>query len=233
MGKNHDSNFLPFSARACCCCSGIVDRTVRFDGSRDRHPTHGHSATRFRGYQKEEIGAGWKVEDGTLHFDGTKGSGDIVTKQAFQDFVLEFEWKISEGGNSGVMYRVSLGDRKPYLSGPEYQVLDDEKHHDGKKPSTSAGALYALYVPENKTLNAVGQWNTSKIVLQGKKVEHWLNGTKVVDAEIDSADWKAKVESSKFKTWEKFGKNKSGHLCFQDHGDKVWYRSIKVKVLSE
>ena len=193
----------------------------------------GKTLDQFRGYDKEEIGAGWKVEDGTLHFDGTKGSGDIVTKQEFKNFVLKFEWKISEGGNSGVMYRVSLGDKKPYLSGPEYQVLDDSKHHDGKKPSTSAGSLYALYVPQNKTLNPVGQWNTSKIVLNGSKVEHWLNGNKVVDAEIGSADWKEKVEASKFKTWEKFGKNDKGHLCFQDHGNKVWYRSITVDVLSD
>ncbi len=193
----------------------------------------GDSMDQFRGYHKEEIGAGWKVEDGTLHFNGTKGTGDIVTKQEFENFVLKFQWKISEGGNSGVMYRVSLGDKKPYLSGPEYQVLDDTKHHDGKKPSTSAGALYALYVPQNKTLNPVGQWNTSKIVLNGNKVEHWLNGSKVVDAEIGSADWKEKVEASKFKTWEKFGKNSKGHLCFQDHGNKVWYRSITVDVLSD
>jgi len=193
----------------------------------------GKSLDQFRGYHQEEIGAGWKVEDGVMHFDGTKGTGDIVTKQEFENFVLEFEWKVSEGGNSGVMYRVSLGDNAPYFSGPEYQVLDDSKHADGKNPSTSAGALYALYVPENKKLNAVGQWNTSKIVLRGNKVEHWLNGSKVVDAEIASEDWKAKVEASKFKKWEKFGKNKKGHLCFQDHGDKVWYRSIKVGVLSE
>lgn len=193
----------------------------------------GQSLDQFRGYHKEEIGAGWKVKDGTLHFDGTKGSGDIITKQEFENFVLKFQWKISEGGNSGVMYRVSLGDKKPYLSGPEYQVLDDAKHHDGKKPSTSAGSLYALYVPQNKQLKPVGQWNTSKIVLNGSKVEHWLNGSKVVDAEIGSADWKTKVEASKFKTWEKFGKNSKGHLCFQDHGNKVWYRSITVDVLGE
>ena len=193
----------------------------------------GQSLDQFRGYRKEEIGVGWKVSAGALHFDGTKGSGDIITKQEFENFVLKFQWKISEGGNSGVMYRVSLGDKKPYLTGPEYQVLDDTKHKDGNSPSTSSGALYALYVPQNKTLNPVGQWNTSKIILSGNKVEHWLNGAKVVDAEIGSADWNEKVEASKFKTWEKFGKNKKGHICFQDHGDKVWYRSITVDVLNE
>ena len=191
----------------------------------------GKSLDQFRGYAQEKIGAGWKIEGETIYFDGTKKSGDLVSKREFENFELEFEWKISEGGNSGVMYRVSLGDRKPYLSGPEYQVLDDDKHKDGEVESKSAGSLYALYVPEGKKLNAVGEWNTSKIVLNGNKVEHWLNGTKVVDAEIASDDWKAKVEASKFKTWEKFGKNSKGHLAFQDHGNKVWYRSIKVKVL--
>jgi hypothetical protein len=184
----------------------------------------------FRGYAQEEVGSGWSMSDGTLHFDGTK-SGDVITKQEFENFVLEFEWKISEAGNSGVMYRVSLGDRQAYLSGPEYQVLDDAKHQDGKLKSHSAGALYALYVPINKTLKPVGQWNSSKIVLDGNKVEHWLNGLKVVEAELGSDDWKEKVAASKFKDWEKFGKNAKGHIAFQDHGDPVWYRNIKIERL--
>jgi len=130
-----------------------------------------------------------------------------------------------------VMYRVSLGDRKPYLTGPEYQVLDDDKHKDGKIESHRSGSLYALYAPQNKKLMPVGQWNTSKIVLNGNDVEHWLNGQKVVAAEIGSADWNEKVADSKFKSWEKFAKNKKGHICFQDHGNPVWYRNIKIKPL--
>ncbi len=184
----------------------------------------------FRGYSSEEVGAGWSMADGVLHFDGNK-CGDLITKQEFANFVLEFEWKISEAGNSGVMYRVSLGDKKPYKSGPEYQVLDDDKHKDGKLESHRAGALYALYVPKNKSLNPVGEWNSSKIVLNGNSVQHWLNGKKVVEAELGSPDWIEKVNASKFKTWEKFGKNKKGHLCFQDHGDPVWYRNITIKAL--
>ena len=182
----------------------------------------------FRGYTSKEIGAGWSMNDGILHFDGNK-CGDLVTKQEFENFILEFDWKISDAGNSGVMYRVSLGDKKPYKSGPEYQILDDDKHKDGKLESHRAGALYALYIPNNKTLNPVGQWNSSKIVLNGNSVQHWLNGKKVVEAEFGSKDWNEKVNASKFKTWEKFGKNKTGHLCFQDHGDPVWYRNITIK----
>ncbi len=197
------------------------DSNVAFDGS---------TLNSFRGYSEEAIGSGWKIENGVLHLDGTK-SGDIITKQQFGDFELEFEWKISEGGNSGVMYRVSLGDKKPYLTGPEYQVLDDDKHKDGKIESHRSGSLYALYAPENKTLKPVGQWNTSKIVLKGNHVEHWLNEQKVVEAELGSDDWNARVADSKFKDWEKFGKNRRGHICFQDHGNPVWFRNIRIKSL--
>lgn len=187
----------------------------------------GTSLSSFRGYSTEKIGSGWSMTDGTLYFDGSK-SGDAVTRQEFKNFELEFEWKVSEAGNSGVMYRVSLGDRKAYLSGPEYQVLDDDRHPDGKIESHRAGSLYALYVPVNKTLKPVGQWNSSKIVLDGNKIEHWLNGDRVVEAELGSNDWKEKVAASKFKDWEKFGKNTKGHIAFQDHGDPVWYRNIKI-----
>ena len=191
----------------------------------------GTSLDSFRGYHQEAIGKGWSIVDGTLHLDGKEKTGDIITRKKYGNFELQFEWKISEGGNSGVMYRVSLGDKKPYLTGPEYQVLDDAKHKDGKFESRTAGSLYALYVPKNKTLKPVGQWNSSKIVLNGNLVEHWLNGRKVVEAEIGSEDWKEKVAASKFKEWTKFGKNATGHICFQDHRNPVWFRNIRIKSL--
>jgi len=199
--------------------AGEITFETLFDGTSLKH---------FRGYASEEVGAGWKIVDGVLHFDGT-GGGDICTRKEFGDFELTFDWKLGEGANSGVMYRVSLGDSAPYLSGPEYQVLDDAKHADGKNELTSAGSLYALYPPVQKTLNAVGEWNESRIVVTGGKVEHWLNGTQVVSADILSDDWKERVSNSKFKDWEKFGKNETGHICFQDHGDPVWYRNIRIR----
>lgn len=189
----------------------------------------GKSFEGWRGYFKEEIGKGWKVVDNAIHFDGT-GGGDIATKAEFANFELRFEWKVEDGSNSGVMYRVSLGDNAPYLSGPEYQVLDDSKHRDGKNPKTSAGSLYALYDPAGKELKPVGQWNSARIVLNGSKVEHWVNGKKVVDADMSSDQWKEKVASSKFATWKKFGANSSGHIVLQDHGDKVWFRKLEIKV---
>jgi hypothetical protein len=192
---------------------------ILFDGS---------SMENFRGYKKEAIGKGWKIEDGTLHFDGTR-SGDIISKKEYGSFELTFDWKVSPGGNCGVMYRVTLGDGAPYLSGIEYQILDNDKHADGKNRKTSAAAVYALYQAGDKHPKPVGQWNTSKIVVDGDKVQHWLNGDKVVETEIGSDDWNEKVAASKFAKWKKFGKSKRGHIAFQDHSDPVWYRNIKIK----
>jgi hypothetical protein len=192
----------------------------------------GTSLEHWRGYKDEKIGAGWTIDEGTLKFSGKDG-GDIITKQEFANFELTFEWKVEKGSNSGVMYRVSLGDAAPYLSGPEYQILDDDNHADGKNPATSAGSIYAMYAPENKKLMKVGEWNTSKIVLDGRLLQHWLNGVKVAETEINGADWKERYNKSKFKDWEKFGANASGHICLQDHGDVVWYRNIQVKKLAE
>lgn len=193
-----------------------------FDGSNLDH---------FRGYAQEKVGDGWKIVDGALHLDGKKRTGDIVTKEQFGSFELEFEWKISEGGNSGVMYRVALDKKRPWHTGPEYQILDDEVHKDGKKPKNTAGSIYALYVPVNKKLKPVGQWNSSKIVLDGNSLEHWLNGQKVAESEIGGEEWNKAVAESKFTKQADFGKKKKGHICFQDHGDPVWYRNIKIKPL--
>ncbi|MCH2178204.1 MAG: DUF1080 domain-containing protein [Mariniblastus sp.] len=190
----------------------------------------GGSLDHFEGYKSKKIGAGWKSENGELVFDGS-GGGDIVTKESFDNFELTFEWKVTKGANSGVMYRVSMGDGAPYLSGPEFQILDDANHNDGRNEATSAGSLYALYKPDGKQLKPVGQWNQSKIILDGNHVEHWLNGNKVVDAELHSDDWNERVAGSKFKNWEKFGQNKGGRICFQDHGDEVAFRDIKIKKL--
>ena len=187
----------------------------------------GSTLDQFRGFHQEEIGKGWKLTDGVLEFDGS-GGGDIMTKQTFMDFDLTFDWKVTEGANSGVMYRVATGENAPYFTGPEFQVLDDDKHADGKNPLTSAGSLYALYAPADKQLKPVGQWNSSRIVLNKNHVEHWLNGQKVVDTELHSDDWNNRVGNSKFKDWKKFGTMNSGHICFQDHGDPVAFRNIVV-----
>lgn len=182
----------------------------------------------FRGYQTEEIPSGWSVEDKTLIFNGV-GSGDIITKDTFQDFELQVEWNVSEGGNSGIMFRVGLGDSAPYLTGPEFQILDDAKHADKASELTAAGALYGLYPAERKKVRDAGKWNSSRIVVEGNKVTHYLNDSRVVVAEIGSDDWNQRLAKSKFKDWEKFATLESGHIAFQNHGDPVKFRRIRIK----
>jgi hypothetical protein len=193
---------------------------------------NGKSLEAWRGYAQEAIGKGWTVEDGALHFDGS-GGGDIVTKAEFTNFELTFDWKVAEGSNSGVMYRVGLGEQAPYFTGPEYQILDDDRHADGKNPLTSAGSLYGLYAPNGKQLKPVGEWNSAKIVAKRNHIEHWLNGAKLLEAEIGGDEWNRLVAGSKFKQWPKFGTLAKGRICLQDHGNHVWYREIKVRDLGE
>lgn len=197
--------------------------TVLFDGQSTGH---------FRGYRQKTFPTGnWKVEDGALHCL-PKGGPDIVTVEKYENFDLEFEWKVSPGGNSGVMYRVAESQGAPYQTGPEYQVLDDSKHGDGKNPKTSTGSLYALIAPgQAKTVKPVGEWNSSRIVVNKSHVEHWLNGAKVVEYEWGSPQIKELVAKSKFNAWPTFMGETSGHIDFQAHGQEVWYRNIRVKRL--
>lgn len=176
------------------------------------------------------VTAGWVVVDGTIH-RADKG-GDIYAAKQYNDFVLEFEWKVAEGGNSGVKYR--FGKYAGGIVGPEYQVLDDAKHPDakvGKKRQTAS--LYDILEPnEQKAMKPIGQWNTAKVVAKGSKIEHWLNGVKVVDVDLTSEAFKAALAKSKFKNSPDFG-TKEGKIMLQDHGDKVWYRNITIVELGE
>ncbi len=191
----------------------------------------GKSLAGWRGYKTEAIGAGWKVVDGALVLTAAK-AGDILTKAEFADFDLKFEWMISAGGNSGVIYRAGLGESAPYRFGPEYQVLDNIAATDNKLGNHLAGSLYDMgpEVPRD-LVKPVGQWNQSRLVVKGWKVEHWLNGKKVVTADLASPEGKAMIAASKFKTWPKFATLSKGHLAFQDHGNVVSYRAIKIKEL--
>ena len=187
--------------------------------------------SQFRGYAQEEIGEGWSYDSKSLYFDGS-GGGDVITKEVYDDFDLQVEWKVADGANSGIMFRVSLGDDAPYISGPEYQVLDDTEHSDGKNGLTSAGSLYGMFAPnDKKKLRDVGSWNKTRIIVEGNKITHFLNLEKVLEIEIGSDEWKKALGDSKFKDWEKFAQNKEGHIAFQDHGNEVWFRNIRIKRL--
>jgi hypothetical protein len=191
----------------------------------------GQSLNGWRGYKTDEIGAGWKVQDGTLTLTAAK-AGDLMTAETFGDFELSFEWKISEGGNSGVIYRVGLGESASYRTGPEYQVLDNEKAKDNKLGNHLAGSLYDLATEAPRDLpKPVGQWNQSRLIVRGWKVAHWLNGKQVIAIDLASPEGKAAIAASKFKDWPKFASLSRGHIALQDHGDVVSFRALKIREL--
>ncbi len=195
----------------------------------------GISTASWRAYRGKDFPAkGWKVEDGALRVMAKGGGGDLVTREQYGDFELAFEWKVSPGANSGVMYRVREDRGAPYETGPEYQVLDDAKHADGRNPKTSASALYALVAANaKKQLKPVGEWNEGRIVVKGSKVEHWLNGAQVVAIDVDGPEAKELISKSKFKDWPGFARQPSGHICLQDHGDDAWFRNLRIRRLTQ
>lgn len=190
----------------------------------------GKSMDAWRGYKSETLPAGWTVVDGT--FTKATPVTDIISREQFDNFELVVDWKIGEAGNSGLFYRGTEEYDRVYWSAPEFQLLDDLKAADGKARISSAGALMALYESPAGHLKTVGDWNTARIVVNGNHVEHWLNGVKLVEAEMGSADWTARVKGSKFGKWPNFGLAKKGHLAIQgDHAGVLAFRNIKIRPL--
>ena len=189
----------------------------------------GKTTAGWRNYGKTAISDGWVVQDGALTRVGA--GGDIITNDEFRNFELSIDWKIEPGGNSGIFYRAAEDSDEIYWNAVEMQVLDDAKHPDGQSSLTSAGAAYDLYPAPRGHINPGGEWNTARLVVNGNHVEHWLNGFKLLEYELGSRDWDAKVVGSKFKPHPRFGKNASGHIGLQDHGNIVAYRNIKIRVL--
>jgi len=190
----------------------------------------GKSLENWRGYKSETVPSGWRVENGALAKDAPVA--DIVSKDEFGDFELELDWKIGDGGNSGIFYRGTEEYDHIYWSGPEYQLLDDIKASDNKTRLTCAGAAYALYPSPAGHLKPVGDWNRTRIVAKGRHVEHWLNGVKLLEYELESPDWEAKVKASKFAEWPNYGRAKRGHLALQgDHAGTLAFRNIRIREL--
>ncbi len=189
----------------------------------------GRSLDGWRGYNMDALPGGWAVEDGALTRVGR--GGDIITEEQFSDFELSLEWKLEEGGNSGVFYRAVEGQEWIYHGAPELQVLDDANHVDGQDPRTSAGSNYGLHPAPRGVVRPAGEWNTSRVVVRGSHVEHWLNGTRIVEYELGSPDWAELVANSKFAQWPAYGQAERGHIGLQDHGDPVWFRNLKIREL--
>ncbi len=191
----------------------------------------GKTSQGWHGFKRTDFPKAWVIKDGVMTHTRTEDGGDISSDQVFKNFDLRLEWKISEGGNSGIMYRCDEGHEAPWMTGFEYQVLDDNKHHDGKKPETRAATLYAMYARTSNPTKKVGEWNQARIVARGSHVEHWLNGVKVVEFEAWSKEFRARYEKSKYTGMIDWGTLNEGHICLQDHGDVVSYRNIRIKRL--
>ncbi|MBZ9630192.1 DUF1080 domain-containing protein [Salegentibacter sp. LM13S] len=201
---------------------------------------NGQSLEGWKAFNADSISDQWQVEDGVLAFIPAEGeresSENLISEKTYTNFELSLEWKISEGGNSGIMWGVQESEEfsEPYLTGPEIQILDNDLHPDAKNGEVrQAGALYDMMPPsEDKTKNA-GEWNQTVIRInhETNKGSVRLNGTLINEFAVHGEEWSKLVENSKFKDWEDFGKNREGHIALQDHSDKVWFRNIKIKEL--
>ena len=191
----------------------------------------GKTTAGWRGWKMDSLPSGRQVADGAL--TRVRPAADIVTTEKFKNFELTLEWNIAPGGNSGIFYRASEhpDDNAIYWSAPEYQILDDARHPDGQSRLTAAGSDYGLYPSPAGVVKPAGEWNTTRLVVNGNHVEHWLNGVKVVEYELGSPDWEAKVKASKFATHPRYGRNAEGYIGLQEHEFRVAYRNIKIRVL--
>jgi hypothetical protein len=199
------------------------DWEVLFDGS---------SLDKWRNFKSDSLNPQWQIEEGTLTLTG-EGAGDIVTKEEYEDFELDIDWKISEGGNSGLFFHVVEADslERVWHSGPEYQFLDNERHPDAQYHNHRAGDNYDMQAVSKETVKPAGEWNTTRLIVNNGHVEHWLNGEKVVEYELGSQAWEDSLAQSKFSAHPLYGRAGKGHIALQDHGDQVWFRNIKIKTL--
>ena len=189
----------------------------------------GHSTVGWRGWQMDSMPSGWGVREGAL--TRVRPAADIITTEKFRNFELSLEWNVAPKGNSGIFYRASEDDDAIYWTAPEMQVLDDAGHPDGQSRLTAAGADYGLYPSPAGVVKPAGEWNQVRILVDGNHVEQWLNGVKVVEYELGSPDWEAKVKASKFATHPRYGRNAEGYIGLQEHEFRVAFRNIKIRVL--
>ena len=206
----------------------------------------GETLDGWRGYGRTDVPTAWSIDDGAIKINGSgrgeagaKDGGDIIFDRKFKNFELTFEWKVDKGANSGVFYLAQEIEGEPiWKSSPEYQILDNANHPDaklGKDNNRQSASLYDLIpaVPQNS--KPFGEWNTGGIMVFQGTVVHSQNGENVLEYHLWTSDWDQMVEGSKFKGWENFintgGDNQEGYIGLQDHGDDVWFRNIKVKVL--
>ncbi len=216
--QNMDNTLTPAEKKAGC--------TLLFDGT---------SLNGWRMY-KDNPSGNWVAEEGTLHCLGNKGEkggkpGNLITDDQFENFDLSADWKLTPQGNSGILYMVTEQYNQPYLSGPEYQILDDKNFPEKIESWQMTGANYAMNPPTSIPTKPIGEWNHTRIVVNKGHVQHWLNGVKVVEYDLWTDQWKKNKANGKWKDAEGYGMSKTGHICLQDHGSEIWFKNLKIKKL--
>jgi hypothetical protein len=199
---------------------------------------NGSSFDHWRGYLNDNMYSEWVIQDGVMAFTpGDQGGKNIITREKYTNFILSLEWKISEGGNSGIFWGVYENEKFPesYQTGPEVQVLDNERHPDsflanGKR---KAGAIYDIIAYPSEFVNPAGEWNLCVLDVDqtnnlGKVT---MNSQETISFPLHGPEWDDLIRKSKFIDWEGFAKYPTGHIGLQDHGNKVWYRDIKIQNL--
>lgn len=189
----------------------------------------GKSLDKFRAYKRNDVPKGWVVKGGEITYTPYVDGGDLMTREQYEDFDLRVEFKMNKRGNSGIIYLVSEDYAASYQTGPEYQLLDDENYDI--KDVQMTGSNYGLHPPAKSVMRPAGQWNQARIVKKGNNVKHYLNGEMIVEYVLHNDDWNKRRAASKFDKMPGYGKNKSGFICFQDHGGPLWFRSMRIRRL--
>jgi Domain of Unknown Function (DUF1080) len=183
----------------------------------------------WRGYRRADFPhTSWAVEGEVLHALPGAEAVSLISRQRFGDFDLSVEWRLPVGGNSGVLYKVTEDYEAPWQSGPEMQLIDNTGHPDGRVPETSCGALYGLLAPQNMPAYSPGVFNIARISVRGSRVEHWLNGVRVLACDMASEDFRARVARSKFRDFAQFARAAEGHIVLQHHGTAAWFHNIRI-----
>jgi hypothetical protein len=194
----------------------------------------GKSFNGWHSYLKTGVSPQWQVQNRSIFLSG-KGGGDLLTDEVYENFELELQWKISPGGNSGVLFHVQEAPeyKSADVTGPEMQVLDNERHPNAKQgPKRTAGSLFDMVAPSDpNACKPAGKWNRIRIVVFNNNVQYYMNGKKVVEYVINSPEWFEMLEKSKYKGWPGYAKSNRGHIALQDHGDQVWFKNIRIRVL--
>lgn len=190
---------------------------------------NGHDMSHWRNFKSDTLSSKWIIDDGAMLL--TQGGGDILTKKSYENFDLKLDWKISEVGNSGIFVLADELGKYIYSHAPEIQIIDNERHSDTEIDSHLSGSIYDLLTAPTAAHKPAMQWNTVRIKMLNNHLQVWQNGVSTASIVVGSSTWNTLVKNSKFATWPNFATSKKGRIGLQDHGDKVWFKNIKIKEL--